>query len=167
MSPIAKTIKAHVCSATNPTTFPRKLKIAPTTLPTIASNASTAFPTSLLSALLACLTIFSRFPYLLMENLLPPPPPPKTSVMAKTIVEMVIERAISIEDMVILCSRIKVGILSAKDVSVSIIFSRVYLILVTCVWRSFRFCDSISILACFSVFRSSNLSLYNCFCSSE
>ena len=45
-----KTIRAHVCSATNPTAFPRELKIAPTTLPTIAANASTAFPASLLSA---------------------------------------------------------------------------------------------------------------------
>ena len=44
MSPATKTIKAHVCSATSLTTFPRKLKIAPTTFPTTAGNASTAFP---------------------------------------------------------------------------------------------------------------------------
>ena len=50
MSPATKTIKAHVCSATNPTAFPRKLKIAPTTLPTMAGNVSTAFTASLLSA---------------------------------------------------------------------------------------------------------------------
>ena len=47
MSPETKTIKAYVCPATNPTAFPRKLRIAPTTLPTIAGNASTAFPASL------------------------------------------------------------------------------------------------------------------------
>ena len=35
--------------ATNPTAFPRKLKIVPTALPAIAGNASTAFPESLLS----------------------------------------------------------------------------------------------------------------------
>ena len=34
----------------NPTAFPRKVKIAPTTLPTIAGKASTAFPACLLSA---------------------------------------------------------------------------------------------------------------------
>ena len=34
----------------NPTAFPGKLKIAPATLPTIADNASTASPASLLSA---------------------------------------------------------------------------------------------------------------------
>ena len=50
MSPTAKTIKAHVCSATNLTAFPRKLKMTPTRLPTIAGNASAAFPASLLSA---------------------------------------------------------------------------------------------------------------------
>ena len=43
-------IKAHVCTATNPMPFPRKLKIVRTTLPTIAGNASTAFTASLLSA---------------------------------------------------------------------------------------------------------------------
>ena len=50
MSPATKTIKAHVCSATNPTALPKKLKKAPTTLSTIADNASTTFPASLLSA---------------------------------------------------------------------------------------------------------------------
>ena len=50
ISPATKIIKAHVYSATNPTVFPRKQKMAPTTLPTIAGNASTAFPASLLSA---------------------------------------------------------------------------------------------------------------------
>ena len=45
--PAPKTVKAHVCSATNPMTLPKKLKMAPTTLATIASNVSTAFPASL------------------------------------------------------------------------------------------------------------------------
>ena len=38
ISPATKTIKVHVCSAANPTAFPKKLKMAPTTLPTIAGN---------------------------------------------------------------------------------------------------------------------------------
>ena len=50
ISPATKTIKAHLCSATNPTVLPKKLKMAPTTFPTIAGNASTAFPASLLRA---------------------------------------------------------------------------------------------------------------------
>ena len=62
MSPATETIKAHVCSATNPTAFPRKLKIAPTTLPTIADNASTAFPASLLSASASLSNHFLKIP---------------------------------------------------------------------------------------------------------
>ena len=45
-----------------------------------------------------------------------PPPPPKTPVIARTIVEIVIEKAVSIENIVMLCSRNKVRILSANDV---------------------------------------------------
>ena len=62
--------KAHVCSTTNPTTLHKKLKMAPTTLPMIAGNESTAFPASLLKALLACLTIYSKLLHLLVEDLL-------------------------------------------------------------------------------------------------
>ena len=50
MSPTTKTIRAHVYSATNPTALPSKLKMTPTTLPTMAGNTSTDFPASLLSA---------------------------------------------------------------------------------------------------------------------
>ena len=49
LSPATKIIKANVCSATDPTAFPRKLKIAATTLPTTASNASTAFPATVMA----------------------------------------------------------------------------------------------------------------------
>ena len=62
------------------------------------------------------------------------------------------ESAVNIDIMVIPCSRNKVRIFSAKDVSLSSIFSMVCLILATCVSRSFRFCDNISSLACFSIF---------------
>ena len=50
ISPAIKTIKVHVYSAKNATALPKKLKMTPTTLPTIAGNASTAFPASILSA---------------------------------------------------------------------------------------------------------------------
>ena len=43
-----------------------------------------------------------------------PPPPPKTPVMARTIVQIVIKRAVSIENIVMPCSN-KVRILSAND----------------------------------------------------
>ena len=61
------------------------------------------------------------------------PLPLKTPVIAKAVVEIIIERAVNIEDMVISCSRKRVQILSANDVSSSRIFAMVCLILVTCV----------------------------------
>ena len=161
-SPATKAIKAHVCLATNPTAFPRKLKIAATTLPTIASNGSATFPASLLSPF-ASLSIHFLKASSSFGGELPAAPPnhPKTPIMAMTIAQIVIERAVSIENIVIPCPRKKVRILSANDVFWSKTFSMVCLILATCVWRSFRYCDSISSLACFSVFKSSSLSLYN------
>ena len=119
--------------------------------------------------LLTYLTTVSRSLLLLVENLLSLPPPPtlpKTPVIARTIVEIVIERAVSIENMAIPCSENKVRILSANDAFWSRTYSRVFLIPATCVWRYFQFLDSISSLAFFSVFRSPNLSLCNCFCPS-
>ena len=71
LSPTTKTIKAHVCSATNPTALPKKLKMASTTLPTMAGIASTAFPASLFSASASLFTNFSKPLHLLVENLLP------------------------------------------------------------------------------------------------
>ena len=104
--------------------------------------------------LLACLTIFSRSPHLLVENLLSLPPPPfspKTPVIARKIIKIVIEWAVSTEKIVMLCSRNRIRILFAIDVFLSRTFSMVCLIFSTCVWRSFRFWDSISSLACFLV----------------
>ena len=60
-----------------------------------------------------------------------PPPPSKASVIANTIVEMVIERVVSNAIIVSLCSQNKVQILSAKHASLSRTFSMVYLILAT------------------------------------
>ena len=99
-SPATNTIKAHVCSATNPTVFPRKLKIAPATLPTIAGNASMAFSASLLSASANLSNHFFKIPSSFGVEL-PAPPPQKTPVITKTIDEIVTERTVSIENMVI------------------------------------------------------------------
>ena len=111
ISPTTKTVKAHVCSATSPTAFPRKLEIAPTTLLTIAGNASTAFPANLLSASANLSNHPSSF-----DGQHPLLPSPKTSSMARATVAMVIERAVNIEAMVTPCSRNKIRIFSAKDV---------------------------------------------------
>ena len=104
------------CSATNLTAFLKKLKIAPTTLPTIAGNASTIFPASLLSASASLPNHFFKIPSSFGGEPPIPASPPKTPVIASTIVEIVIERAVSIENIVIPCSRKRVRILSAKDV---------------------------------------------------
>ena len=76
ISPEAKTIKAHVCLAKNPTALPRRLKIAPARLPTIAGNASTAFPASLLSASASLSSHFSKTS-LSFGGEPPVPPPPQ------------------------------------------------------------------------------------------
>ena len=130
MSPLTKAIRAHVCSAINPTALPKKPRMPPTAFPTIAGNASVDFPANLLSASASLSNYFLKTPSSFGGE---PPVPPKAPVMARTIVEIVIERAVSIENMVIPCSRNKVRILSAKDVSLSRTFSRVCLILAICV----------------------------------
>ena len=94
--------------------------MAPTTLPTMAGNVSTAFPASLLSASASLSNHFFKVPLSFDgEPSAPSLPPPKTPVMARTIVEIVFERAVSIKNMVIPCSRNKLRILSAKDISLS------------------------------------------------
>ena len=103
MSLATKTIKSHVCSATNPTAFPKKLKIAPTTLPTIVGNASAAFPASLLSASAGLSNHIFKVPSSFYGG--PPAlPPPKAPSMERTIVAMVMHKAVNIENMVITCS---------------------------------------------------------------
>ena len=94
--------------------MPKKLQIASTTLPTIAGNASTAFPASLLSASASQFNHLFKTPSSLVGEPPPPPPPPppllppqKAPVMASTIVDMVTEMAVSIEKIVIPCSRNK------------------------------------------------------------
>ena len=145
-----------------------KLKIAPTTLPTIAGNVSTASLASLFSASASLFNNLFKTPSFFDGEppTTPPTPSQESPVRASTIVEIVIERAVNTENMVMSCSQNKIRILFANEVFLSRTFSRVCLIHATCVLRFFRFCDSISNLACFSVFKSSNLSLslYNCLC---
>ena len=101
-----KTIKAHVCSATNPTALPRKFKIASTRLPSIAGNASTAFPASLSSAAANLLNYFFDAPssFVGEAESHAPPPPPKTPITANAMVEIVLYRAVSIDITVMPCS---------------------------------------------------------------
>ena len=56
----------------------------------------------------ASLSIFSKTPSSFDGEPPTPPPPPKTPVMASTIVQIVIERAVRIENMVMPCSQNKV-----------------------------------------------------------
>ena len=100
----------------NPTAFPRKLKIAPATLPTIAGNASTAFPANRLSAFASLSNYFFKTPLSFGGELPAPPPSLKALVMGRTTVEIVIETAVSIENMVMPSSRNKVRAISANDV---------------------------------------------------
>ena len=68
----------YVCLATDLTAFPTKLKIAPTALPTIAGNTSTAFPASLLSACANLSNHFFKIPSSFVGEppaLAPTPPP--------------------------------------------------------------------------------------------
>ena len=87
-SPATAIIRVHVCSATNPTVFPRKLKIAPKRIPSKAGNASTAFHASLLSASANLPNHFFKASSSFGVEPPVPPPPPKTPVMARTIVEI-------------------------------------------------------------------------------
>ena len=125
--------KIHVCSSTNRTAVPKRLKMAPTILPTIASNALTAFPASLLSASASLFNQLIKVPSSFGGK--PPtlPPPPKTPVMGSTIAEMVIERAVRTEKIVVPSSQNKVRIFYAKDKFLLRTFSRVCLVLSTCV----------------------------------
>ena len=83
MSPTTETIRAHVCSTTNPMAFQRKLKMAPRTLPKMAGNASAAFPASLLSASASLSNLFFNIPLSVDGRPRAPPlPPPKIPVMA-------------------------------------------------------------------------------------
>ena len=101
ISPATKTIKVHVFSAKNPTTLLKKRKIARATLTKIAGNTSTAF---LASHLIASASLFNHLfktPSFFDGEPPPPPlPPPKTTEIASTIVEIVMERAVSTETMV-------------------------------------------------------------------
>ena len=83
----------------------------------MASNASTAFPSSLLSAFASLSNhFFKTLSFLGGEPPAPWPPPPETPVIATAIVKEVIERVVSAENMVIPCSLNRVQIFFNKDV---------------------------------------------------
>ena len=67
-------------------------------------NFSTTFPSNLLSASAS----LHNHPSSFGEQTEPRPTPPKTSAMARKIVEIVIKRAVSIQNMVMPCSQNKV-----------------------------------------------------------
>ena len=76
----------------------------------MAGNASAAFPASLLSASASLSNHFYRVSFCFDARPPAPPPPPKTPAMVRTIVEIVTERAVSIENMAIPCSLIRYDI---------------------------------------------------------
>ena len=96
-------------------------KIAPTTLPTIAGNASTAFPASLLSASANLSNHFFRISLSFGGE--PPVPPPKAPVMTSAIVEIVIEKTVSIGNIVMPCSRNNVRIRFANELFIKNFFN--------------------------------------------
>ena len=61
------------------------------------------------------------------------PTPPKSPMTESTIVAILVKKAVSVEIIATICSQIKVRILSGKDVILSRTFSRVCLIIATCV----------------------------------
>ena len=82
--------------------------MVPTTLLTMAGNVSTAFLASLFSASANLSNHFFKIPSSFDGEPPTPQPPPRAHVMASTIDEMVIQRAGSIENMIMPCSRNKV-----------------------------------------------------------
>ena len=58
----SKTLKVHVCSATNPNVYPRKLRIALKTLSRKVYNATKAFPASLLRTSASLINQFFKTP---------------------------------------------------------------------------------------------------------
>ena len=128
-----KRIRNNVFSATNPAVFPGKLKIKPTTALSTAGNASTAFPASLLSASANLSNHFFKAPSSFSREPPVPLPPPKSSMTESAIVAILAKRAERVEIIVTICSPIKIPVLSGKGVFLSRTFSRVFLILGTCV----------------------------------
>ena len=108
MNATTKTMKSHVSSTANPTVLSRKLKIALTTLPVIASNASKTFLESLSRTSTSLLSHFfkdaSSFDEDGPEAAGPTPSLQKKPVTVSTSVEVVIERVASIGTIVMICS---------------------------------------------------------------
>ena len=95
----------------------------------IDGNVSTAVSKCLLSASASLFNHLFKAPSLFDGE--PPPPHSKIPVISSAIVKIVIKREVSIESIVMPCSRNKVRILSAKDLFFSTTFLMVCLILET------------------------------------
>ena len=156
---------------TNPTAFLRKLKMALTILSKISDNVSKIFPANLLRKFASLFNQFFQGPIIFQQ---PNPeaagssPYPRTPLIASTIIGREgNKKSKSIEAIVIFCSLNKVRLLSAKDEFLSRTFSMDSLILAIYVCNTFLFCNSHSRHGCGSVFKSSNLFIYSCLCSSE
>ena len=97
INPATETIKANVCSATNPMALPKRIKIAPTTLSMIAANSSTAFPASLLSVSANLSNHLFKAPLSFAEEISSSPSPaPKSPMAESTIVVIPVTIAVSV-----------------------------------------------------------------------
>ena len=90
----------------------------------IDGNVSTAVSKCLLSASASLFNHLFKAPSLFDGE--PPPPHSKIPVISSAIVKIVIKRDVSIDSMVIPCSRNKVRILFVKDLYFSRTFSRIF-----------------------------------------
>ena len=136
ISPVTKTIKAHVSLAAYPTALSKIFKIAPTTLPKITVNASTALPASSLRVSTYLFSHFFKPPSFMVEKqqgflLLWIP------LYNSTILKIFTKRGASTvllyhtDITIIYCSWNKIPILSVKYVSLLNTFLMA--------WRSFPF----------------------------
>ena len=115
---VTKTIKVPVFLATNPMALPRKLKMAPITLPSNAGNASTVFPASFLTTSGSLFSHFFKVP----SNFGGEDPEaagllPKTPVITSAIVVIVVEMAEGTGIILATFLQNRVQILSAKNAS--------------------------------------------------
>lgn len=100
---VAKTVKAHVCSATNSEPLSRKLKLSQISITTVAGNTSTAFLASLFKAVYPFFRKISSFVGDSPEAA-GSPSPVCIPAIANAIIYMVTERVLSIDAIEIFCS---------------------------------------------------------------
>ena len=152
ISPGTKTVIAYLCSTTDPTAFLTNFEIAPTALSTIAGNASTDFSASVSGHLLALLTAFLRLLHFLMRM--------TQKQQGLFLLQNTCDSNYNCwagrrksSKYWYYCTTIGIN----KDLSASKAFPMVCVIISTCFWRSFWFCDFISMFFCCLVFKLSSL----------